>query len=210
MSDKKTQSGLLKAASTLKPGDRSEEIYDEWSESYDKDLQDEWGYIAPRIAVDALDSVVDRASVEIADLGCGTGLVGAELQSRGYQAVDGFDISDGMLEQARAKNIYRTLTRADLTGRIPADNNMYDAALCIGAMGAGHLDARHVPEQIRILRPGGWLIIYMNGAYYDDQHFEQRFREHESDGVWSIESITGSNYMEALDRPGKLITARKP
>ncbi len=50
----------------------------------------------------------------------------------------------------------------------------------------------------------------MNGAYYDDQHFEQRFREHESDGVWSIESITGSNYMEALDRPGKLITARKP
>ncbi len=160
MSDKKTQSGLLKAASTLKPGDRSEEIYDEWSESYDKDLQDEWGYIAPRIAVDALDSLLDRSSVEIADLGCGTGLVGAELQSRGYQAVDGFDISDGMLEQARAKNIYRTLTRADLTGRIPAGDNMYDAALCIGAMGAGHLDARHVPEQIRILRTGGWLIIY--------------------------------------------------
>lgn len=210
MSDKKTQSGLLKAASTLQPGDSSEAIYDEWSGSYDADLQDEWGYIAPRLAVDALDNLVDRATVEIADLGCGTGLVGAELQSRGYQTVDGFDISDGMLEQARAKEIYRTLSRADLTARIPAEDGTYDAALCIGAMGAGHLDARHVPELIRVVKPGGWLVIYMNGTFYEEERFEERFRGHESHGVWSIEAITGSNYMETLDRPGKLITARKP
>ena len=210
MSDKKTQSGLLKAASTLKPGDRSETIYDEWSDSYDKDLQDEWGYIAPRIAVDALDQLVDRNTVSIADLGCGTGLVGQELGSRGYQTVDGFDISEGMLEQARAKDVYRNLMRADLTGRIPVEDGTYDAALCIGAMGAGHLDARHVPELIRIVKPAGLLIIYMNGAFYDEENFEERLREHEANGVWSIDSITGSNYMDALDRPGKLITSRKP
>ncbi len=210
MSAKKEQSGTLKAVSTLRPGDESEEIYDEWSADYDSDLAVEWGYIGPKIAVDGLESCYPRRECEIIDLGCGTGLVGGELQSRGYGVIDGLDVSSGMLEQARAKGHYRRLAKADLTKRIPLADAAYDVGICVGAMGAGHLGTEHIPELLRIIKPGAPLVIYMNGKAYLDEDYEPRLRALENAGLWSIETIEASNYMQKLERPGRLIIGRKP
>lgn len=210
MTAKKQQDGILKAVSTLRPGDRSEALYDQWAENYDQDLKEEWGYIAPRIAVDGLETTdIDRDAILI-DLGCGTGLVGMELAARGFTTIDGADISDGMLDRARAKGVYRDLTRADLTARTPFADEAYDGALCIGSMGAGHVHAGHVPEMLRIIKPGAPLVIYLNDYAYVGENYEATFRQLEADGIWHIDRIEGSNYMQSLDRPGHLIVARRP
>jgi predicted TPR repeat methyltransferase len=48
------------------------------------------------------------------DIGCGTGLFGAEIASQCFR-LEGFDIADSMLARAAAKKIYNHLARADLS-----------------------------------------------------------------------------------------------
>lgn len=47
--------------------------------------------------------------IEICDLGCGTGLVGVELQKAGYVNITGVDCSEGMLHEANKKGAYKKL-----------------------------------------------------------------------------------------------------
>lgn len=210
MPSEKQQSGILKRVSTLQFGDSSEAIYDDWSENYDNDLTDEWGYIAPQLSVSALGEICPDRSGTIIDLGCGTGLVGVQLQAAGYSVFDGTDISQGMLDQAKEKGIYRNLVKSDLTQQIPFSNDVYDAALCVGSMGAGHVDASHVPEMLRVIKPGGVLVIHTNETYYKKGSFEQKFRSLEENNTWTIHRIERQNYMESLERPGYLVVATKP
>lgn len=210
MPSAKQQSGILKRVSTLQSGDSSETIYDDWSENYDKDLTDEWGYIAPQLSVSALVEICSDRSSTIIDLGCGTGLVGVQLQKAGYMTFDGTDISQGMLDQAMEKGIYRNLVKSDLTQQMPFPSDAYDAALCIGSMGAGHVDASHIPEMLKVIKPGGVLIIHTNETYYKKGSFGETFRSLEDKNIWMIHRAERQNYMESLERPGYLIVATKP
>ena len=54
------------------------------------------------------------------DIGCGTGLFGAEIAANCYR-LEGYDISDSMLAKAAAKKIYNHLGRADLS--LPPDQS---------------------------------------------------------------------------------------
>jgi predicted TPR repeat methyltransferase len=48
------------------------------------------------------------------DLGCGTGLFGAQIANNCFR-LEGFDIADSMLAKAASKNIYSHLARADIS-----------------------------------------------------------------------------------------------
>lgn len=205
----KNPDDILHRVSNLEIGDSSRDIYDDWSETYDDHLLDEFGYLSPGVAADALAAAVGERDIEIVDYGCGTGLVGEALRQRGFDAVDGIDVSAGMLERARAKGVYRNLVRGDLTGRIGLGDETYDAATCIGSMGAGHVGAGHVPELLRPLKCGAPLVVIMNGAYYDAGGFDAAFRQMQDDGLWEIERLEQFNYMAALERLGWLLVARK-
>ncbi len=209
MTDEKTQAGLLKAVSELRSGDRSDHLYDQWAGRYDEDLIDNWGYIAPRIAAEALAAVCPDRATGIIDLGCGTGLSGAALATLGYRTIDGLDVSAGMLAEAGRKGLYGKLIQGDLTARTPLPDAAYGAALCVGSMGAGHVEPAHLPELLRPLEPGATLVLYMNAHYHDEGDYAGQFRRHQEAGLWTIERTERSNYMEALDRPGWLIVGRR-
>lgn len=200
---------ILQRVSTLAQGDSSREIYDDWSGSYDEHLQSGFGYISPAVAAAELAQILHQRDREIIDFGCGTGLVGLTLHEHGFTRVDGADISTGMLQQAQAKRVYRNLMAIDLTTPIPLEDNCYDAGLCIGSLGAGHVGAAHVAEMLRPIRPGGPFILTMNGTYYDSGDFEQTFHRMEDDGLWSIHKLEEFNYMTELLRPGWLLVASK-
>ena len=70
--------------------------------------------------------------VEILDVACGTGVVGRELREAGYSNVDGLDPSQGYLNGAMAKGIFRKVFRAYIDPEIPTEipDNTYDALLC--------------------------------------------------------------------------------
>ena len=207
MSDKSRD--ILKRVSHLTPGDSSRDIYDDWSDSYDDHLLDDFGYISPQIAVREMSAGTDARDLELVDYGCGTGLVGAALHAAGFTTVDGLDISQGMLDQAALKQVYRNLWRADLTQPLELDSARYDAGCCIGSMGAGHVGAQHVAELLRPLKSGGLFVIIMNGMYYETQGFEAAFLQLQDDGLWQIHKLERFNYMDKLDRPGWLLVANK-
>ena len=48
-----------------------------------------------------------KNDISILDLGCGSGLVGEQLHKRGYQNIDGIDLSAEFLKEAQKKGVYR-------------------------------------------------------------------------------------------------------
>ena len=146
--------GPLERVTLLRAGERSDDIYDEWADAYEHDLLDEFGYTAHAIAADALVAALDDHDAAIVDYGCGTGLVGERLTAAGFTRLDGADYAPGMLEQCRAKGVYRHLFVADLTEPLDVDDATYDALICVGVMGAGHLVPEHFAELFRTVRPG--------------------------------------------------------
>ena len=82
-----------------------EERYDQWAAEYDKDLAEEFEWNAPQTAVDLFVKHVP-AGAKILDAGAGTGLVGECLAALGFQDLHAMDLSFGMLEEARGKDLY--------------------------------------------------------------------------------------------------------
>ena len=67
--------------------------------------------------------------LQIVDLGCGDGAVGDALHKRGLTNLTGADISDGMMEFAEKRGIYKALKKADLMKKLPFDDNSFDCAV---------------------------------------------------------------------------------
>lgn len=64
-------------------------------------------------------------NMTLLDLGCGTGLCG-ELFGKHIKKLDGVDLSEKMLAEAKNKNIYTTLFTSDITDYLDNNNEKYD------------------------------------------------------------------------------------
>lgn len=186
------------------------EHYDGWANSYDNDLLNEYGYSAHTTAVAAFAGVVADKNAAVIDVGCGTGLVGVELRDRGYSIIDGIDVSKGMLTKAKTTDVYRELIWQDVEKGSAIDDGAYDAVICVGSFGIGHLGPEAMPGLVRMARPGGPVVIFMNAEPYINENYTAHVERMEADGVWAIDRIEDHNYMSTLDRPGKLIIAHRP
>ncbi|WP_017605481.1 class I SAM-dependent DNA methyltransferase [Nocardiopsis alkaliphila] len=151
---------ILDRVYALRSPEEVEGTYDEWAATYEHDTTEGMGYAAPAHAAERLSRLLDgRPRAEILDAGCGTGLVGAALAEHGFQVIDGLDLSTAMLEEARAKGVYRDLGKADLTRRLPAGDDSYDAVICVGTMTSGHVGPEAFDELVRVARPGAPLVV---------------------------------------------------
>ena len=187
----------------------SRALYETWAPFYERNMEEDYGYIAPRLAVEAFSAHAPDRAASIIDLACGTGLVGAELASRGYQQVDGLDVSPAMLDQARVKQLYRALHVGDLTQPPPPAARGHDAAICVGCFGGGHLGPQHLAGLTEYVVPGGLLVLYINGLPYAEDDYPAHFAALEKDRIWQVLLTAQSNYMQALDRPGWVVVARR-
>ncbi|KAM8952090.1 methyltransferase-like protein 27 isoform 5-T6 [Lycaon pictus] len=90
-------------------------FYERWAPDYDQDVAT-LQYHAPCLAVDCLAQAlpVPPHAALILDVACGTGLVAAELQARGFLQLHGVDGSPKMLEQAQARGLYQHLSLCTL------------------------------------------------------------------------------------------------
>lgn len=128
-----------------------ETLYDEWAGRYDEDLLNGLAYVAPQVTAERFAALV-RTDATVLDAGCGTGLVGAQLAARGFTTIDGIDISQGMLDEAASKGCYRDVKRADLTARLPFEDDAYDATICVGTLTEGHVGPEALDELLRVTR----------------------------------------------------------
>ncbi len=184
-------------------------LYDKWSKNYEHDLLHNLGYTAHIIAADALAALLPDRQASIIDIGCGTGLVGQELVRHGFTTIDGIDISEDMLAYADAKAIYRNLVVGNMNNRTHLADETYDATICAGSFAPGHLGPDSYNEIVRLVKPGGPIVIFMNGTHFVNDNYEEHIKVFEQQGRWQITSITAHNYMSALDRPGRLVVTVK-
>lgn len=100
------------------------------------------------------DKTVDQ--IKIIDVGAGTGVLGVELQKLGYTNLHALDISQEMLSEAKKKNVYSKFIRASLSDqRIPEiETGEFDALICGGTLGKGHVRSWALDEMSRIVKRG--------------------------------------------------------
>ena len=96
-------------------------LFDDYAQRFDRELLDDLGYAVPqRLGRIVAEALAGRRIARAVDLGCGTGLMGAEVRPF-CERLEGVDLSAGMLEEARRKGIYDRLERAELVAFLGAD-----------------------------------------------------------------------------------------
>ncbi len=186
-------------------------LYDEWADVYDQELLTEQGYAMPRRCADALARFTDPPGTRVLDVGCGTGLSGDALRSVGVARIDGCDLSTGMLDRARALNLYERLFVADLTQpSLPLAGSVYDAVTAVGVYSFGHLHADSTETLLNAVGPGGLLVIGVNDKYYAEGSLIAKLRALDAAGTATLlleehgEHIPGKNvagWVFVLERP---------
>ncbi|MDF1563984.1 MAG: class I SAM-dependent methyltransferase [Deltaproteobacteria bacterium] len=100
-----------------------------------------------------------HAGMRILDVGCGTGWVVRHLAGRAPDAtIEGMDLSEGMLIEARARDPQATYFQGDVTD-IPREDGSYDLVTTVFTLrNFPDLDAS-LDDMVRVLGPGGRIFI---------------------------------------------------
>ena len=169
-------------------------IYKDWALLYDKDNDDLLGTVSQPNTVQIFHEYVKDCKLKIIDVGCGTGLVGLELQNLGFSKFDGIDISQEMIDVAQGRG-YSSLFLGNLNKSLPIDSNSYDAALCVGVFTHGHVGPDRFSELVRIVKSRGIICFTINEDVYESYAFDTAIKYLESENVWEVLDIKKHDYM---------------
>ena len=186
--------------------------FDNFAPTFDAHLK-KLQYDVPR-QLEALLSPRVNGSLAIVDLGCGTGQVGVALAGKGHH-VTGVDLSEKMLAQARARNVYQALVLGEIHASLrDMESAHFDAVFAadvfiyIGALEEVFL------QIARIVRADGWFAfsteegaapdyqLLATGRYAQSQDYIRRL----ADGTFDVvEARPTTIRMEsAVPLPGRL------
>ena len=120
--------GLMDVPERTSPA-QLQKIYDVRAQFWDQ----ERSYFGHRLVAEGLREHATRTDLDILDIGCGTGLAGAEIRGLARR-LDGVDLSPAMLEKARSKSVYDRLEQADLVSFMAQREDSYDAVLAAATL----------------------------------------------------------------------------
>lgn len=147
--------------------DKLTDLYDEWAGDYDGELTDN-GYATPGRLARTLARVAPDLGAPLLDFGCGTGLGGAALTAVGFSTLDGCDVSQGMLEEAQQKGLYRDLWITEADGALPFDLANYNLVTAIGVISTGAAPPQVLEQLVDQMAPGAMLAFSFNDHTLDD------------------------------------------
>ena len=114
--------------------DDTRAMYDAWASGYEADIAAA-GYATPARVAAALARYVGPTQ-PVLDFGCGTGLSGLALKEAGFEDFEGSDLSADMLAQARAKEIYKSLSLTP-AGELPTPLDRFKGIAAAGVISSG-------------------------------------------------------------------------
>ena len=183
------------------------DVFDSYAPWFDQHLEGELGYRVPSLMRAAVDEYLPgdtssggRTFTRALDLGCGTGLVGAEFHDC-VGAMDGVNLSVKMLAVAARKNLYQDLINTGIEEFLSARDGVpaaYDLVLAGDVfIYIGRLNRvfAHVAD---CLLPGGLFVFSIEGA--GDADFELRTSGRYAQSVDYIRALaTGHGFTVATE-----------
>src|SRR5258706_8333329 len=137
-------------------------LFDDYASYYDSAMVGSLGYRAPSHLRSLAGRVMPDAAppMRVLDLGCGTGLSGEAFQDlTAGGRLDGIDLSPGMIEEARRRNIYSDLIIEDFETALAVPGLSYDLIIAGDAL-IYHGDLLPVLSgAARRLDPGGFCLF---------------------------------------------------
>jgi predicted TPR repeat methyltransferase len=163
-----------------------EATFDSFALSFDAKLA-KLLYRAPALVTEMLARSGAQASreLDVLDAGCGTGLCGPLLAPYARRLV-GVDLSERMLDQARAKEVYEELVKGELTEYLRASGGLFDAIVSADTLVYFGPLEEVVEAAERALRPGGHVVftleeqpepgysLSVNGRYRHAREYVER------------------------------------
>ena len=144
------------------------ELYDGLADLYDQHVVAGLKYKLPREVAGVINQRYPDRTLNVLDLGCGTGLLGACL-GRIDGALIGVEISPKMIEQAGRHGVYDRFHSVDLVEALretPA--SLYDVIAALDVfIYVGDLSGA-IPDAYRVLRDGGHFIFSCEAARQDE------------------------------------------
>lgn len=192
--------------------------YDQWAREYDEGFAEHEGYDYPGRVAALLRALAVDGDTPVADIGCGTGLVGRALATlMPGTVVHGFDISPAMLEIASATGTYRSVTEIDLTSVDPTSMVMsgeFGAVVSAGAFTLGHLGPEVLRTVVWLGRPSALFVVGINGQHFAQADFASTLDGLRREGViqpWEAVSVPIFGEPERVDlaRMGSVAVFRR-
>ena len=108
------------------PRDFIEGLFDNYAAKFESSLVDNLEYKIPRVIAEMIikDNKFDLLG-SIMDLGCGTGLFGAEIKQF-CEHLEGIDLSEKMLDKAKEKDVYNKLIKQDIVTYLSNESLNFD------------------------------------------------------------------------------------
>jgi len=141
------------------PAELNRSLFDSAAHIFDQQLVQSLRYQLPEVIAKKIIALYPDRKLSLLDLGCGTGLLGAQLGKLKGRMV-GVDVSPKMLEQARRHDVYDSLDVADLhdaLARAAASPYKVITALDV-CVYVGDL-SQAIPAAWRALVPNGLVIL---------------------------------------------------
>jgi predicted TPR repeat methyltransferase len=134
-------------------------LYDLRADAWDAGAEGPSGYRGAHLTAAMLERMLgDRRELDIADIGCGTGLIGPLIAHRARR-LTGVDTNERMLRHAQGKGSYHALRRADLMEFLKSQTSAFDAVTCAATL-IHFGDLRGAFDTVvQSLRPGGAFVL---------------------------------------------------
>jgi|GEM_PF-2521085 len=108
-----------------------EEEYDKIFSTYDSEMVKK-GYAAPQQAGVVIKEHISNPDGTLIEAGCGTGLLGIELNQHNFSDVVGLDISLNSLKEAESKGVYSKTLKHNLLEPLPFTEKSAEGVVSIG------------------------------------------------------------------------------
>jgi predicted TPR repeat methyltransferase len=141
-----------------------EKVFDSFASSFEAKLA-RLHYRAPALIAEALAAagVTAAGSLDVLDVGCGTGLCGPLLAPYARRLV-GVDLSAGMLTHAREKKVYDDVVQAELTAYLQRFRDAFDVIVTADTLVYFGVLDEVIAAAAVALRPGGLFIFTVEEA----------------------------------------------